>query len=406
MKLLLAIAIIAAIAIIGSRITFFNRRLPLGIRNILFTGTEYIFIGLILGPFVLGILDEKTLLQLESFLWFGMAWIGFLFGLQFEIRLLKKLPRYYFSITAIQSTVTFLIVAFALYLLLSALSIFSDEITLYSAMVLGAAASCTAQSAIAIVNLNYRIENKGLLELLRYISSVDGIFALVYFVLALSLVTMINATEGTANSILVPLKWIAISVGVGAIPSFILIILSQNRFNNNEFTLFVIGILLFCGGLAQQLSYSPLISGMICGVFTANFCKQRLRAIQLVVHAEKSIYILLLLFIGAYWKLQFNVTVLIGIAYFLFRITGKVVGVFLSTRLFKPQYRVPLGAGLGLISEGGLVVAIILNFHVLYPTVAESLITVVVFSILLSEFISPKLILKQLESEKVVLKNS
>ena len=48
MKLLLAIVLIALIALIGSRLTFFSRRLTMGLKNIIFTGTEYIFLGVVL----------------------------------------------------------------------------------------------------------------------------------------------------------------------------------------------------------------------------------------------------------------------------------------------------------------------------------------------------------------------
>jgi len=43
---------------------------------------------------------------------FGLSWIGFLFGLQFEVKRLMTLPRRYFSITAIQSSIVFILVSF------------------------------------------------------------------------------------------------------------------------------------------------------------------------------------------------------------------------------------------------------------------------------------------------------
>ena len=208
MKFLIAIVIIALIALVGSRITFLNRRLPIGLRNLLFTGTEYIFIGLLLGSFGLNILDTNTLFKLESILLFGLAWIGFLYGLQFEIRLLKNLPKYYFSITAIQSAVTFLVVGLSIYFLLSFLLDLPENIILLSAIILGATSCCTAQSAIAIVNRNYRIQNRGLLDLMRYISSVDGVFALIFFAIALSIVP--NDLGFGSRSIYGSVIWLAI----------------------------------------------------------------------------------------------------------------------------------------------------------------------------------------------------
>jgi len=67
MKLLLFIVIIVAIAIAGSRITFLNRKLPLGFRSIIFTGSEYIFIGVLLGGMGLNLVDAKSLKNLEPF---------------------------------------------------------------------------------------------------------------------------------------------------------------------------------------------------------------------------------------------------------------------------------------------------------------------------------------------------
>ena len=82
MKLLIAIAIIALISVAGSKISFLERRLPLGFRNILLTGSEYIFIGMLIGGMGLNILDIPTMEMLQPFLIFGLSWIGFLYGVQ------------------------------------------------------------------------------------------------------------------------------------------------------------------------------------------------------------------------------------------------------------------------------------------------------------------------------------
>ena len=181
MKFLLAIVVVVVISLIGSRMTFLNRRLPMGFRNILLTGAEYIFLGVILGSMGLNILDTGTLSKLEPFLVFGLAYVGFLFGLQFEIRQLKRLPLFYFSITAIQSFITFIVVTIPIYWVLKKTAILPESVLLMAAITLGSTASCTAQSSLAIVSRNYKIKNRGLQNLMLYISSVDGLFALIFF---------------------------------------------------------------------------------------------------------------------------------------------------------------------------------------------------------------------------------
>jgi hypothetical protein len=228
---------------------------------------------------------------------------------------------------------------------------------------------------------------------------VDGVFALLFFTVALGLYP--NSLMSDEDALFNSIRWILVTLAIGAFPGIILIILGKSRFSNQEFALFLVGTILFCGGMAHQLSFSPLVSGMICGVVVANLCRHRLRAIQIVVQAEKSIYILLLLIIGALWRFKLDVSLLIGIAYFLVRIFGKLTGVYIATHIYKPFFKVPWKLGLGLISEGGLVIAIILNFRFLYPPVADSLITIVVFSVLASELVSPRLILAQFKKDDV-----
>ena len=158
MKFLFSIVLILIISLLGSRLTFINRRLSLGFRNILFTGTEYIFIGALLGGMGLKVLDTDSLDKLEPFLVFGLCWIGFLFGLQFNIRKLKNLARHYFFISAAQAFIAFVFVSLISYYLFLIFTDLTPLVRLLLALTLGSSASCTAQSALAIVSKNYKFK--------------------------------------------------------------------------------------------------------------------------------------------------------------------------------------------------------------------------------------------------------
>ncbi|MBT4285972.1 MAG: hypothetical protein HOD92_01445 [Deltaproteobacteria bacterium] len=399
MKFLLAIVIIAVIALIGTRITFLNRRLPMGFRNILLTGVEYIFIGAILGSMGINLIDAESLNAFEPFLLFGLSWVGFLFGLQFEIRLLRKLPRFYFSITAIQATITFIIITSSTFFILNYLIGISSPSNIIASVALGCIGSCSAQSAIAIVSQNYRFQHKELIDLMRYISSVDGIFALIFFSIALCILPNQDQIEINAS---LSLYWIIKTAFLGIIPALILIILSKTRFTQAEFLVFVIGSVMFSGGLAFQLHHPPLISGLICGVLTANLCRHRVRALTTAITAEKSIYIILLIIVGAGWNFEITTVLLLAIGYWLFRVIGKLIGNYAATRIFKPKYSVPPMIGFGLLSEGGLAIAIILSLQLLHAAVADYLITVIILSVIVNELISPRLILAQFKNAKLI----
>jgi len=395
MKLLLAIMLIALISLLGSRLTFLHRRLPLGFRSILLTGVEYIFIGAVLGQMGLQVLDKPTLDSLEPFLVFGLCWVGFLFGLQFEIKSLKKLPRFYFSITIIEAIITFIWVSCATFWGLKVLLGLATAETLVAALLLGSMAACTAHSAIAIVSRNARISEKRLLGLLRYLSSVDGLIALIVFGLVLSLGT---GLENGVFTGLKSLRWLGMSTLLGLLAAVILILLSRVKFTAQEYLVFLIGTIMFAAGSAQELQHSPLVTGLICGVLVANFCRHRLRAMDIVLHSERSIYVILLLLIGASSSFRLDLSLLLAIVYFFSRLMGKFSGVLVAVRLFKPQYPVPATLGLGLLSEGGLSIALILDFKLLYPMLTDTLSTIIIISIIVNELIGPRLILAQFDS--------
>ena len=230
MKLLLAIIILIFISILGSRLTFFNRKFFLGFRSILLTGTEYVFIGVLLGSMGLNILDSDALKKLEPFLIFGLCWIGFLFGLQFKVRQLKNLPGFYFLISAIQAIVTFLLVAFVFYLIYKQYSLAPASVLLLMVVTLGSASCCTAQSALAIVSHNYKFKDKRLLDLLRYVSGIDGFYALCFFAVAMSI---FPGGEITHFDFLKSVEWLFVSSVMGIVPALIFISLSRIRFSNH-----------------------------------------------------------------------------------------------------------------------------------------------------------------------------
>ena len=397
MKLLLAIVIIAVVALFGSRLSYHNRRLPLGFRTILLAGTEYIFLGVVLGRHGLEILDLETLKMLEPAMLFTLGWIGFLVGLQFDFRQLRKLPRYYFSIAAIQAGATFVVVTAMALVLLKSFANAPLPLTLTTALALGAAACCTSPSALAVVARSYRLQNVNLAGLLRYISGVDGLFGLLFLAIGFSISPLVEMREtGWHES----LEWIVTSVALGLVPALILITLSRTKFSHPEFLLFLIGTVMFCAGLTATVDHSPLLSGTVCGIATANLCRHRTRALAVVAHAERSLYVILLLLVGASWRIRFDFGLALIAAYFLARLLGKLAGTYSATRLFRPQYPTPPHLGLGLIPEGGLPIAMILSFGLVTKwQVTDSLITVIVASVLLSDLVGSRLIVSLLGIE-------
>ncbi|MEN8221726.1 MAG: hypothetical protein ABFR36_00595 [Acidobacteriota bacterium] len=390
MKFLIAIAIIAGIALIGSRITFLKREFGLGIKNIFITGIEYILIGLFLGGSFLKILDTDTITKFQPFLIFGLTWVGYLYGMQFEIKLVRTLPKKFFSITAIQAIITFIVLSLSMFAFFFFIHRLPGNTAAILSIILGITALSTAQSALAILNKNFKFKDQRLCDLLRYIAGVDGLFAMFLFAVFLAFTNPVTGTPASAGSVL---KWIGLTAFTGFIPALIFLLMNKTGYRHGDFLLLLTGIIAFTGGMSYQLGLSPLISGLIAGIALANTCKFRVRALNFLSEGEKPIYILMLIILGAGWDLDHRISLAGVILFIIFRTAGKVIGNFIAAKSFRSAFRIPPGIGFSLLSKGGISFGIIINFKIIYPELSDQIIYIILISAFFFELISPRLIL-------------
>jgi Kef-type K+ transport system membrane component KefB len=406
MKILIVIIILGLFAIIGSRLSYLNSKSFLGFKNIIFTGIEYIFAGLLLGEMGLDILDRGSMASMEPFMIFGICWVGFLLGLQLKVSEIKKLPKNYFMITLITTLICFFFVSGLMYLIISFFPQVPQTKKLFLSLILGAISANTAQSALAVIQKNCRFKNHDVIRLLRYISGMDGVISIILFALILSIFSepaLIGAEFSIDLSSAAKVFVFSTLIGVGA--AIILILLTKFKTDQNELILFLVGVVLFFGGYASCQGFSPLFTGLICGIIFANLSRLRMRAMLIVIHSEKAFYIIILLILGATWEFSFNLLSLLGIIFVLLRIGGKGLGAFVGTTVMKHSRKIPPWVGLGLLSEGGLSIVMVISFKMIHPMSASLIVSVVVISAIINELISPRLIFNLFRNEEMEEKN-
>ncbi len=384
MKLVFAAILIVVIAFVGSRLSFVHVRLPLGVRNIFLTGIEYLIVGFLLGGAVLDLLDTSTLDGLYPFVGMGLSWIGMLFGVQWEFRRLSHIPGRVFGVALVQSLITVVVVAVPFLLLFQSLYSHETELLVIGAVTLAAAASGTASSGLTLFSRNTPSQARPLMRLLTNVSNMDDLVGLTAFGL-ISCLAVLHAGEST-------FLWIGVSVGLGLAVGLLIVALTAYRLKDDEMLLVVIGAITFSGGLALYLSLSPLLVNLIAGIIVANLGRGRAtRGIRSVLlRGEHSIYIIFLILVGAGWRIDSVWLLAFVPVYVLVRALGKSLGGFVSVRLFLSGSGTPAGLGLGLLSHGGMAVAIVVNLHQIHRSeVTDAVITVVLLGIILSELIAP-----------------
>lgn len=404
MKIIAGVTLLLLLAFLGARWTFTRVRLPLAARHIYLTGTEFILVGLCLGPALLDLLDQPTLRGLSPVSNLALGWVGLMFGAQLELRQLARFPRQYMLVALVQGLATLTICFVALLLLpawpdpcptLPAGALQASPMV--SALVLAAMAIPTAQSSLALIEQELQIRQHPLMRLLRYVAGIDALMGLLLFgvVFALS-----HHSSPFGIETAVPLQQLLLAVAAGLLTGAVLHLLTRLQCAQEELLLFVVGVVAFSAGAAAFLKISPLFVTLVGGLVVANVQSQKDRIIRALVRLEQPLYLLLLLLGGARidHNVALGVTLLWSLAYVGLRLAGKLLGGLTASLLLRSPERLPPGTGLGLVSQGGIVVAMVVSLHQAFAgPAADTILVMVLLAVLINELASPALVRRLLQ---------
>lgn len=396
LKITIGVALLLAIALVGYRQTFTRLRLPAGARLIFLTGTEFILIGVALGDGLIGLLDEATVRSLTPLFSLGLGAVGLIFGIQLDVRKILHFPARYVWLAAIQALVTMVVVFVAFQLVLARLFDADLSTTLLAVAVLAATAACTAQTSLALIDGEFDLRGARVMGLLRYISSLDAAAGLVVLGFAFCLM---HAQPVLGFEAAVPLQWFFLSLSLGTVMGFLLHLLTQVRCSEEELLIFVVGSVLFSSGIALYFKLSPLFINAIMGMLLANLPGSKDRIFRLLVALEKPFYIVFLVLAGAVWRPGSAWALPLALLYVGLRLLGKLGGGFLAARANPADEPVPGKLGLGLVAQGGMAIAMVMNYYQLNSSpLTDVVVTIVVVGVILNELAGPPLAMGVLRS--------
>lgn len=395
MKLFAALLIIIFIAFSGYHLSFRSFKLPLFARTFYMTGVEYLFLGLLLGPQFLNLLDIETLSDLAPLTALLLGWVGLLCGFQFEFSGIGKFPKSYFKSSVMEAVLSFTIVFSVLYVCLPLWFHLSGPHLLAAATGLAAAATCSAQTGLALLTSETVKKRSLLVNYLRYVSSINAIVGLVLF----SFVYLFNPSQGTqAGLFFSPTPFSVLSVLAANLTLIVLynLFLSKRK-EKNELALLMMGMVILTSGSARSLGFSPLLANFALGVFLVNTRREKERIFSMLIWAEKPLYLLLLVFLGANWSPgSLNHLWLAG-GYVLIRFAGKLVSGLAASLTNHDRNVIPPYLGMGLLEQGGVPLAIYFDMLQSFqgPLMAH-LVGIAVIALIISDMVSPRLLVTML----------
>lgn len=399
MKIFFALLLITFVALNGYHLTFRGVKMPFFSRKLYFTGTEFIFLGILLGPVFFNLLDQDTIAGLEPIKALVLGWIGLLFGFQFEISKLKRFPAHFFQATLVDVVITFVLILLFVYFVLPLFTDISFNQLIPVSLTLSAVAACSAQTGIALFAKDFPLSiNKDSIRLLRYMTSINSAIALMIFGVA-----YIFKTPIFFHTILISKLLIGPAIGIMAAMGllFIYIFFLSQKLGESELALVIIGMAILTSATAMIHNFSPLLTNFFFGFILVNISTGKERIFNILSSIEKPLYLLLLVFLGSALH-DFSIWILFfAIGSCFFRMLGKLSGGVIISMVIPKVSSKSRNLGFGLLEQGGLPLAIVFDFqHGFAGCPTDAVLSIALVGIILNDFISPNFINRLFKESK------
>ncbi|MDR0889815.1 MAG: cation:proton antiporter [Oscillospiraceae bacterium] len=343
--------------------------------------TGYLVAGLLLGPSVFGVLSEDFLSATNLISDVALVFIAFSIGNEFKLSYFKRVGKAPIVIACLEALFAVIFVDCALLLCGQSLS-FSIS--------LGAIAAATAPAATIMVIKQYRAKGH-VTETLLPVVAIDDAAALILFSLSAAAAGALQHTGGSLTaSLLSPVREIGGAVVAGALLGFIFL-LPLRFFKKPGNRLCLIVAFVFAGqGIAEMLGFSPLLLCMAMGAVVANFSPDVEKILDITESITPPIFMLFFVASGADLQLSALPTVgLIGVAYILFRVAGKMFGASLAANICKCNKQVRKFLGPCLLPQAGVAIGLSLTAANLVPEHAPQIRAVILCATLIYELVGP-----------------
>ena len=382
--------------------------------------TGYIITGIIMGPFVFGLLfnnftydgiKESIIYQhVDKISWvstIALGFIAFSIGTSFKASIIKSVGKKVIVITIFEALGASLLVIGAL---VAAHFIAPNHVSWELVLTLGAIASATAPAATLMVIKQYNAKGS-LVDTLLPVVALDDAAALILFAILFQIATGLASGGELSlyNMLLKPLIEIAISIGVGVVIGLFISLLNRVfKSRNNRLILCIFSVFLAVG--VYYLFKNPQLGGfelssllmcMMAGAMYTNFSKDNGKTFDVIDRFTSPIYMMFFVLSGACLDLSIFfsgsglLVLIVALVYIVFRVVGKWLGAFAGASITKSEDKVKKYLGFTLIPQAGVAIGLATTASRLFGSKPETqeagalIIAIILTSTLVYELIGP-----------------
>jgi Kef-type K+ transport system membrane component KefB len=271
------------------------------------------------------------------------------------------------------------------------MNIFGLENVFPISIVLGAIAMATAPATVVAMIDEFKAKGPLTTLLLTVVALDDGIAIIVFSLVLMFAAFLLQGIAAQPYTLLMlPLKELLLPILIGLVMGGMFILMTRKIRDQNicGVSLIVSAVLLLF--LSEYLKISPLISAMILGFFAGNFAGLNEETLDRISRSENLIFIFFFLTAGASLRLGALYGVgLLALVYVLARWAGKVLGGAWGARLSGADEKVQRWLGWGLLPQAGVAIAFVHMTARILPQISETVMAIVLASIVLDEIIGP-----------------
>jgi Kef-type K+ transport system membrane component KefB len=309
------------------------------------SGSEYLLLGFLLGPYVLGLLNHELLSTLSPFLYVGAGWLLLVSGMDWGYVDDKPSSLLGIALSFLVAVVTGGLVFAAVYWVLGELAPRATQNRLLFAGAIAAVGMETTRLAVRWVIERYGARGP-LSSAIALLADADELPALL-LVGGLVLLAPMPATHIQ----LPPAAWFSITLGLGVTLGLISVALMGPELHRGEAQCLMLGAGLLCTGLSTALGLAGVLSSFVLGITLSRTSPHRSALVAIMKKTEQPVLLPVLLLAGALVTLEDRRLLAVLGAALGARLLGKLLTGFILYLTKTGRKAGPL-LGLGLLPSG------------------------------------------------------
>lgn len=311
--------------------------------------TAYLIAGLLVGPYVLGVLTPEMNASLTILSDVALGFIAYSIGSEFKLSYLKEIGIKPMVITLFEGCTASIMV-------FGTLALLGQPMPL--CLALGAIAAATAPAATLMVVRQYKAHGPVTKMLLPVVAMDDALGLMLYAIMMAIARTIERGTALTVTTLLLkPLAEIAGSLLLGFVLGVVLVYVLRFFHSRGNKLALTIMIVFAAVGLSDLWGLSSLLVCMMVGAAMVNLCRQSNVMLEQCDRFTPPLFLLFFVLSGANLDLSVLPTVgLVGVAYVVARAIGKTLGGTVGAAVEKCDPSIVKYLGLTLIPQAGVAI--------------------------------------------------